>query len=903
MLNQIFRVALSTALLYMLVMVMSWPSNLYASRTSGIIKVIETNGVSRIDRDELINLVCRCTGSELDMDRIRYGIRRAFKMGIFLDIQVITEPYDDGVRLIYDVVEVPLIDKVTVKGNKHFSNRQLKKTITLKSGDDFRVEYLENVKNQIIQFYQRKGFTDADVEIVAHTADHGYEVDIGINIDEGLPVTVKRVDVPDDARFLVSLSAGEIFDIDEMEIVTKKLTDYYKDTGHINPVVGPYEFDDGVLVIPVTKGPRLEVVFRNNTVLTDRKLLKEVTYIEDREISDELTAKITERIRNAYMKEGYHYVQVAAGTEKKDDVIVVTFMIYEGQMVTLRSIILNGVSINPDAVRKVFALHLNKPFNDNLLASSKDALVRFYQALGFIDVEVTDILKHFSNEGTELELEINVTEGPQKIIAGIDVYGNSIIETDEILRAVKISAGSPYNRIDVGDARYRILSLYSSRGLMDARVNVESDVEEDNVFISFNVVENKPSVVGKIILRGNNKTKAKIVKRELTLIEGDLYDSDEVTKIKQNLYKLGLFNEVSVEMQEPDPTSDEQIVRDMLVRLKEGNAGSIEVSFGYGDYEEFRGALAISYRNIGGYNRQVGFRTELSSVEKKYVLNFQEPWLFNKPNLPLKVYLVKEETRSVDIDDRNVFYKIDKLSFIAGVEKELTKGFKVALNYEYSFTDTKDVQPDVILSKEDTGTLGIGSISTSLFYDTRDNPFNPSSGSIHGITLKFASEAFLSEINFMKGSFQSAWFTQLHKNVVFAFSLRGGISYSYEDTEELPLIERFFLGGRSSARGYENDRLGPKGDNNTPTGGNVFALMNNEFRFDVGKGIGLVTFVDAGNVWTRIDLVDDELEYTVGAGLRYKTPVGPLRVDYGHKINREPGESAGEVHFSFGHVF
>ena len=104
-------------------------------------------------------------------------------------------------------------------------------------------------------------------------------------------------------------------------------------------------------------------------------------------------------------------------------------------------------------------------------------------------------------------------------------------------------------------------------------------------------------------------------------------------------------------------------------------------------------------------------------------------------------------------------------------------------------------------------------------------------------------------------------------------------------------------------RGYKPDELGPKGANGSPTGGNVQALTNGELRFLLGKGIGLVTFVDAGNVWRTIDEVRSDLKFTVGAGLRYKTPVGPVRVDYGHKLDREAGESAGEVHFSFGHAF
>jgi outer membrane protein insertion porin family len=141
------------------------------------------------------------------------------------------------------------------------------------------------------------------------------------------------------------------------------------------------------------------------------------------------------------------------------------------------------------------------------------------------------------------------------------------------------------------------------------------------------------------------------------------------------------------------------------------------------------------------------------------------------------------------------------------------------------------------------------------------------------------------------------------KRFVFAVSFGGGAANGLGGTEELPLVERFFLGGGTTVRGYEQDTLGPKGEDDSPTGGNVFVLTNWEMRLPLGKGFGLVPFVDAGNVWQTLDDFDAELKYTVGAGLRYKTPVGPVRVDYGYKLNRDSGESTGEVHFSFGHAF
>ncbi len=896
------RVFVAGVIVFSLLLIIMAPSS-RAENMAQIVTSIEVDGLARIEEDEFIDLASPGVGAELDLQELRIGIKRAFKKMIFQDIKVVSAPFQGGIKLTYIVKEIPTVHSVTIEGNMLFSDRQVRKVFPYKEGDDYQEETLEKAEAAILNYYQRKGYPDAIVSMSVQEIDDRAGVNIYITIEEGAPVIIHRVQVLSDVAYLVSLSAGDVYDKDEVEKIIQKLQLYYKDKSYINPLVGPHQFIDGELVIPVNPGQRLEVEFENNTVISTRKLKKEVIYVESEEVSDELTAEIADRIKKLYVSEGYYAAQVAAGVELKKDVTRVTFVVFEGKQVILRNIHYDGISISTNAVEKIVTLDENKPYNDNLVNSSKEALVRFYNALGYLDMEVSDVRKDFHNDSSGLDLYFYVNEGGQTKIAEIEIDGSDRISELRIRNAIGISKGSPYNVIDIGDARYRVLSLYGQNGFMDAHVDVESIIKQEKAFLTFKIIENKPSVIGKIILRGNNKTKVKIIMREFTLYDGDYYDQEEMTRIKQRLYKLGIFNEVSLDILEPSHEDNDATVKDMLVSLKESKAGSIEFSLGYGDYEEFRGSLDVTYRNLGGYHRQAGLRAEISSVENRYILNFKEPWLFNTPNVPLKIFLMREETRSVNIETREVRYKIDKFSFIAGIEKELAKGLKAGLNYEYSFTDTTDVQPGVILSKEDTGTLGIGSISPSLFYDTRDDPFDPTSGFIYGIVLKFASKAFLSEVEFIKGSFQSASFYQLYKDIVLAVSFRGGASYGFNEIEELPLIERFFLGGRSSMRGYSNDMLGPKGADDNPTGGNMFALANIELRYPLGKGFGLVTFLDSGNVWKTVEDFEFEMKYTAGGGLRYKTPVGPIRFDYGHKLNAEPGESSGEIHFSFGHAF
>ncbi|HDH05537.1 MAG TPA: outer membrane protein assembly factor BamA [Nitrospirae bacterium] len=867
------------------------------------IMAIEVKGLTRIKEEELIGLICFGVGDTLDREVLREGIRRAFKKGIFYDIKAESGPYDNGIRLTYIVREIPVVNRIIIEGNRSFSDRKIKNSFPVREGEDLREDFLSDARDALVKFYERKGFPGAGIKVGMEAAKKPAMVDIHINIKEGPPLVIKKINAPDNVRRFITLSEGDTLDRDKIDKSIQRISRSYKKRDYLNPLTGPYSFVDGELDIPVYPGPKLELKFKGNKAISARKLGKEAHFIEDGEVTDELLAETADRIKRLYVSKGYYYAGVTPKVEREENVIRVTFSIFEGTKVVLKNLIFTGISIDPAAIKRVVPLTENKPFNNNMVNSGRESLTRFYNALGYLQVEVVDIKKEFLDDGGKLNLEFVVNEGPRTKVKSVTITGNSRFDKSELRSVLGLKEGSPYNVIDIGDARHRALSFYGRHGYLDASVEVESVIENGNASLTFRITENRPSIVGKIILRGNRKTKPKIINRELNLEEGELYNYDEITGIKQRLYKLGIFNKVSVDILEPQKTGDDELLRDMLVSLSEGNAGSVEISAGFGDYERFRGSIDISYRNLGGYHRQVGFRSELSSVEERYIFNFKEPRLFNKPGVPFKAFLLKEYTRSINIETRDLLYEIERTSFIAGIEKKLGKGFKAGLGYEYSFIDTKNVDPGIILSREDTGTIGISSLSPSLFWDTRDDPFEPASGALQGLVVKYASSLFLSETEFIKGTFQSSWFFQMMKRVVFAFSLRGGAAYGFEESEEIPLIERFFLGGRTTVRGYSHDTLGPRSENGAPTGGNIFALTNWEFRFSAGKGFGFVTFIDAGNVWETADDVDDELKYTAGLGLRYSTPVGPVRLDYGHKLNKEPGESSGEFHFSFGHAF
>jgi outer membrane protein insertion porin family len=257
--------------------------------------------------------------------------------------------------------------------------------------------------------------------------------------------------------------------------------------------------------------------------------------------------------------------------------------------------------------------------------------------------------------------------------------------------------------------------------------------------------------------------------------------------------------------------------------------------------------------------------------------------------------------KDINSDTREVYYETRQTSASYGVEKKVN-AFKASLTYAFENVENYNVQPGAVLSPQDVGHVRVSSLSPALVWDLRDDIFNPRKGALYGIVLKQAMHQLGSGADFSKLSLQSSWYIPVTRGMVAALSARGGKAWPHYETIELPLHERFKLGGSTTVRGYTQDSVGPQVDG-TPTGGSSMVLFNAEVRLKATEGFGLVLFSDAGNVWIDQSIRLERLRASYGAGIRYGTPVGPLRIDYGQKIDRRPGESPGELHFNIGHTF
>lgn len=870
-----------------------------AGSSEAAIEKIEVEGLYSISRDEFLNLLDVKTGVDLEPLKLRAGIKRAFLKGVFEGIEVFGDS-GEGNLLRIVVKEKDFIGNINITGAGNISPRIVKDHFLLKETEVMRYDLLDEAVKKLRDTLSERGFPAAKAAVTIVKGSKPYTVNIDLQISEGAPEIIREINIRGgsvtDIRGVMDTLAGDIYDQTLIKKDMEKITAYYAEMGYMKPEV-TYSFAEGRLEVDIKAGKMLNVIFDGNKVVDSKTLRKEALFSGAGALSDEFLEEASLRLLSLYRSKGYLFAQVVPVTTNGEnpDTTELHFFIYEGDKVSVKAISFSGVSLPAANLKEIISTKEGEAYNPGLLPTDIEALKEFYNALGYLNVQVEEPVVKITDSGADIG--ITIKEGRQTFIDRIDITGALNIAEEETRKAAGIKSGAPYNDVDLSDARLRIMDLYLDHGFIDAEVAVKTELEAAGARVIFEIKEGTKTWFGKTIITGNHKTRRDVIIRELPYREAEIFNYSLLAKGRQRLYKLGLFTEISIE-----PLDRYGDRKDVHISVAEGNAGYVEFGAGYGDYDKYRGFMEVGYRNLSGMDRQGFFRVDLSALSERYTINYYEPW-FLETRIPFRVLLLREYRTEKNIDTGEVRYKLRRHTATAGFEKKLNQELKAELYYEFSYVNTYDVKPDVILTREDTGTLAVSSIRPGIIYDTRDNPFEPKSGILAGVTMKAASGLLGSQTDFIKIMFNGNFYKELLKSIVLAASFRGGLAQGLSSTTELPLVERFFLGGRNTVRGYAQDMLGPRGSDGTPTGGNSFLMTNLEVRTYVGKSLGVVGFVDGGNVWIKAKDMNFTFKYAAGMGLRYNTPVGPLRIDYGYKLAREAGESRGELHFSIGHAF
>jgi len=828
-----------------------------------------------------------------------------------------------GAEVTFSLEPMPRLSRIRTSGNRAIPSRKIRREARIQPGELLTEERVSYAVKRIRRLYEEEGFENAKVGAQVIRRD-GARSELLLSIVENAPLIVEEVRFSGDPVFSVRrlrqlLPIRERARLRQKEVRAgrEKLLDFYRRRGyfdaeveeHFRPVVGTR----GTLFFSIAAGKPWCLRIEGNKALGDEELLELMNVYRRPVITAGTWRELARRIETAYREEGFARAQVEAKlTRGKKRCVVIR--VEEGPRVRIGKVNFKGnVQVPTRVLRRSMSLSgprlffLRKPvFSQNEIDAAVERLAGAYRARGFLEVRLRPNLS-FAPDGKSVDIVVEIDEGPRYFVSAIEVEGEIEGETPRLPKEVAV--GLPYSDAVGKTLRRSILAQLRQRGHEQARVKVVAERGElaDNgrpVTLRACVEAGPVFHVGAITIAGNTFTRDEVVRREIELGAGEALDRKKLGEEEENIYRLGLFRSAKLEVL-PDSVTADPLARDILVRVRERPAGNLEYGAGYNTRDGLRSFAELSHGNFRGSGRRVSLRGDLGFdaagfVPNEYLANagVRIPRaLDSRFTLLGNVIPVRSER---DVDE----FSVERVTVLGGVERRW--GSAITTTWQLEFEDGRvfDVSPDAQLSATDEGRLMEVTFNPLTVLDTRDDVFVPTRGLFESLRVRYGAPAMGSDIHFLKLNAQHAHYLSLGGGVVGMYSARFGYARLLGAGGEVPIRERFFLGGRTSVRGFSENEIGPHGELGSPQGGDLLINLNSELRFPLLGALHGAVFLDAGGLYlARRSVSLGDFRRSAGAGLRYMTPIGPLSLDYGLKLDRRGRESIGQLHFSIGTVF
>ncbi|MEA1992362.1 MAG: outer membrane protein assembly factor BamA [Thermodesulfobacteriota bacterium] len=711
--------------------------------------------------------------------------------------------------------------------------------------------------------------------------------------------------------------AGDFFD---PEIIASDISSIYKMDFFNDVKVDATESPSGRIVTFIVKEkPAIkEIKFSGNKEISEEKIreiidLKPYTIIQEKTLQEN-----AEKIKALYMEKGYAGTSILASVEQvSGQTADVVFEITEGEQVRIKAIEFQGNHAFSDKeLEKLLETSEKKslwiPSWSNIVALFKgdkavlkqDALERdlgriaaYYHNQGYVDAKVGRPM--IRREDAWLYITIPIEEGSRYGVGQVDIEQDFFKDKEELLSELEITQEPVFSRQVLRQDMLKLTDLYADEGFAYADITprIEKDSEKKLVNITL-LVNTGPSVkFERIEIVGNTRTRDKVIRRELRVKELEPFSASGFRKSSQRLNRLGYFEDVNLT---PSKGSSEEYMN-LKVEVKERATGTFSIGAGYSSVENLMLMGEINQRNFLGKGQTLSFKGVLGSETNRYSLNFVEPY-FRDTRLSLGIEMYNWEREYDDYTKESVG---GALRFGYPLNDDLSAFIKLRMD-NTDMSDVSDNASTIIKDSQDIHSTR--SVGTGLIYDTRDDYYNPSHGWNNKISIEYAGGLLGGDCAFMKLEGGVSYYHPIWKSIIG--HVRAGAGYVTEGGGgKLPIYERFFLGGIDSVRGFKYGRISPtdpNSDDDDRVGGNYMGFVQIETIFPLLKNMGLngVIFLDMGNCWDDGNDYDNQTtRMSVGPGIRWLSPIGPLRIEWGFNINKEDDDDASNWEFRMGGSF
>ncbi len=678
------------------------------------------------------------------------------------------------------------------------------------------------------------------------------------------------------------------------------------------------------LVLKVEEYPRLEKIeLEGNKKIKKKDIEKELSFYKGQVVGPQESKKAAKKIKKLYAEKGYLLAEVEPklreGAENKR--VILRFKINEGNKVQIEGINFQGNTAFTDKkLRKAFKETQENgfwffgggDFDREKYEEDLKHLIGFYNKEGFRDAETVKDSIYYGPQKKAMYIDVWVEEGQQYYFGDITWEGNELFEVEQLELLLDFKKGDVYNKEKLDKAVFeKVGNVYYDTGYIFARIEPqEKPVGKDTVDIHFRITEGNAVKINKIHIAGNNKTKEKVIRRELRIMPGDVFSREALVRSQRDIFVLNYFADVRPDVA---PISDELV--DIAIEVDEKSTDTANMSAGFSERDKLIGSIGVTMNNFFGNGQILSFDWNFGRAFRSFALSFTEPWFLDSPTLVgLSFFDTKRDSRFIGYDQRS-----QGASIRLGRRLRWPDNFfRTDWIYRIDRTDLSNFDPRILqvnpILAQQAWPLTTSGVTQIISRNSLDRPEFPTSGSRFSISTELTGGPMGGNVSFHKHILQNEWFSPLIWNFVLFNNMHAGYIEGFgDDIDNIPFLELFFMGGEGLSRsiplrGYDDPLSGVV----NRTGGQVMFKYTTEIRFPIAPNPTIfgLAFAEAGNTWESLSKTDlYDLRRSMGVGIRIFMPMlGIIGFDYAYgfdNIDLDTGRKFGEwkPHFVFGRSF
>ncbi|MFV0436276.1 MAG: outer membrane protein assembly factor BamA [Desulfopila sp.] len=612
-----------------------------------------------------------------------------------------------------------------------------------------------------------------------------------------------------------------------------------------------------------------------------------------------------EAIKQLYKSKGYYNTQVHTDISyPSDEGAVVTYTVDEGKKIYIKKISFEGNTAYDDDELLSQIETKEKGFFSWITASGRlemdvikqdeGKIISFYNNHGYMDARISE--PEISQEDEWLYITFKISEGNRYKVGTVGVSGDLITDQTTLVDLLTIR---DKEYIDLSAVREDVMSItdyYAEKGyaFAEARPAMDKSASGDRVDITYRITKGDLVYINRIIIKGNTRTRDNVIRRELRVAEGGIFNSKALRESSQGLQRLQFFDEVNIT---PEPTIEPNQMN-INIEVKERSTGTFSIGAGYSSVDHVILMGSIAENNFLGRGDQLAFTGNISGRSSRYNISYTNPHVFDSElSWGADLFNTKRE-----YDD----YTKNSTGGGMRVGYPLYEKWRIFGNYSYTNTDLSNIDDDASYYIKESSKVPItSSVEVSMVRDTRDKVFGATEGSRHMASIQHAGGIFFGDAEFTKVEASTSWFFPLFWKTTLHIKGAAGQAFEKNTDSKFPVYERYYLGGISTVRGFKYGKISPK-DQGDRIGGDQMWYTNTEFIFPLLESQGLqgLFFFDAGQVYGNLDRrSDDSPETSAGFGINWLSPMGPIVIVWGANLNPNDSEDKSALDFTIGGTF